>query len=77
MDIHVNGVLRQVPERLTASELLETLQISPERVAVEINLTILKRAQLSDTVLKEGDQVEIVQFVGGGAEGAKSLWLLK
>ena len=67
MEIHVNGELRQVADGLTASGLLDTLQILPERVVVEVNLTILKRVQLQEAVLKEGDQVEIVQFVGGGA----------
>ena len=67
MELTVNGEKRQVADGLTASGLLETLQITPERVVVEINLTILKRAQLPGAVLKEGDQVEIVQFVGGGA----------
>ena len=63
----VNGEKRQVADGLTASGLLDTLQIMPERVVVEVNLTILKRVQLPEAVLKEGDQVEIVQFVGGGA----------
>lgn len=67
MELMVNGEKRQVAEGLTASQLLDTLQIVPERVVVEVNLTILKRAQLPGAVLKEGDQVEIIQFVGGGA----------
>ena len=66
MELTVNGEKRQVADGLTASGLLNTLQIVPERVVVEVNLTILKRAQLPDAVLKEGDQVEIIQFVGGG-----------
>ena len=67
MQLTVNGEKRQVADGLTASGLLDTLQIMPERVVVEVNLTILKRVQLQEAVLKEGDQVEIVQFVGGGA----------
>ena len=67
MELTVNGEKRQVADGLTASGLLDTLQIMPERVVVEVNLAILKRAQLPEAVLKEGDQVEIVQFVGGGA----------
>ena len=68
MELMVNGEKRQVADGLTASGLLDTLQIMPERVVVEVNLTILKRVQLQEAVLKGGDQVEIVQFVGGGAE---------
>ena len=65
--VQVNGQSRELPEDCTVSQLLETLQIAPERVVVEVNLTILKRAELGQTVLKEGDQAEIVQFVGGGS----------
>jgi len=66
MQLTVNGEKRQVAEGLTVSGLLQTLQIVPERVVVEVNLAILKRAQLPAAVLQEGDQVEIIQFVGGG-----------
>ncbi len=67
MRIQVNGAPRELPDGLTVSRLLETLQVVPERVVVEVNLTILKRAQHAETSLREGDQVELVQFVGGGA----------
>ena len=67
MRIQVNGELREMPDGLTVAGLLSTLQAVPERVVVEVNLTILKRAQHAQAVLKTGDQVEIVQFVGGGA----------
>jgi len=63
----VNGKKQQVPDGLTAAQLLSTLQVVPERVVVELNLQILKRAQLGQAVLKEGDQVEIVHVIGGGA----------
>ena len=67
MEVMVNGERREVAEGLTVAQLLERLTIQPERVVVEVNLTILKRDQLVSTVLKPGDQVEIVHFVGGGA----------
>lgn len=66
MDLMVNGVKQAVSDGTTAAQLLETLKIVPERVVVELNLKILKRAELANTALKEGDQVEIVHFVGGG-----------
>ena len=66
MHIQVNGQPRDVADGVTVAQLLETLQIAPERVVVELNLTVLKRAQLVGAVLKTGDQVEVVQFVGGG-----------
>ena len=67
MQVQVNGQMRELPDGLTVAGLLSTLQVVPERVVVEVNLTILKRAQHAQTALKEHDQVEIVQFVGGGA----------
>ena len=67
MDLMVNGVKQAVSDSTTVAQLLETLKIVPERVVVELNLKILKRAELASTALKEGDQVEIVHFVGGGS----------
>ena len=69
MELTLNGEKREVPEGTTVSKLLELLTVIPERVVVEMNLTILKRAEHSQTILKEGDQVEIVRFVGGGSKG--------
>jgi len=63
----VNGVRQTVTDGTTVTQLLDILKILPERVVVEVNLTILKRAEHASTTLKEGDQVEIVHFVGGGS----------
>jgi thiamine biosynthesis protein ThiS len=46
--------------------LLEDLKIDPRRVAVEHNLKVLKRATFEQVEVREGDQVEVVNFVGGG-----------
>ena len=67
MQVMVNGERRELPDGSAVSALLDALNVAPERVVVEVNLTILKRAQQTSTILKEGDQVEIVHFVGGGA----------
>ena len=67
MNVMVNGERQAVPENITAAQLLERMEIVPERVVMELNLAILKRAQLPGTVLKEGDRVEIVHMVGGGS----------
>ena len=67
MEVLVNGERRQVAQDTTVTQLLEQLSIQPERVVVEVNLNILKRVQLSTTILKNSDQVEIVHFVGGGS----------
>jgi len=67
MELTVNGDKREAPEGTTVSKLLELLTVIPERVVVEVNLTILKRAEHPQIILKEGDQVEIVRFIGGGS----------
>ena len=66
MKIRLNGDPLELPGELTILQLLEQLQIDPRRVAVEHNLTIIKRDRLATTTIAEGDEVEIVNFVGGG-----------
>jgi thiamine biosynthesis protein ThiS len=66
MIISLNGDPYELATPLTVTALLERLKIDPRRVAVEHNLTVLKRATFDTTVVNEGDQVEIVNFVGGG-----------
>jgi thiamine biosynthesis protein ThiS len=64
--ITLNGEPRELAGPLTVSALLEELAIDPRRVAVEHNLVVLKRTAFAETLLHEGDEVEIVNFVGGG-----------
>ena len=67
MKITLNGEPYEAPGPLTVSALLARLEIDPRRVAVEHNLTVLKRATFDTVEVREGDQVEIVNFVGGGS----------
>lgn len=64
--ITLNGEPFELDQPLSVTDLLARLAIDPRRVAVEHNLTILKRHAFPSVVLREGDQVEIVNFVGGG-----------
>ena len=64
--ITLNGEPFEVSGPLTVSELLSHLEIDARRVAVEHNVIVLKRTAFGDTMVREGDQVEIVNFVGGG-----------
>jgi len=64
--IVVNGQNRDVADGATIVDLIGLLDLKPDRVAVEVNRTILKRVEWGDATLKEGDRVEIVHFVGGG-----------
>jgi thiamine biosynthesis protein ThiS len=66
MRIHLNGDPHELPGPLSVSELLSRLDIDARRVAVELNLVVLKRAAYDTTTIREGDEVEIVNFVGGG-----------
>ena len=75
VNIVLNGDPVEVPGPLTVTELLRHLDIDPRRVAVEQNLIVIKRAAYETTHIGEGDAIEIVNFVGGGAnpkpEGAE------
>jgi len=66
VNITLNGDPLDVPGPVSVTALLESLAIDVRRVAVEHNLVILKRAAFDATIVHEGDNVEIVNFVGGG-----------
>ena len=66
LEIMVNGEPRRLPSPATASDLLHHLGLDPRTVVVEVNRKIVRRPQLSDTSLVDGDAVELVHFVGGG-----------
>lgn len=66
MKIRVNGEEREISDGLSLARLLEELQIRAGRVVVELNRNIVSREAHGSTLLKEGDALEIVHFVGGG-----------
>ena len=72
MEIILNGEPYTVDQPLTIVALLERLAIDARRVAVEHNLAIIKRHRFPDVIVDDGDQVEIVNFVGGGARARHS-----
>ena len=72
MKITLNGDPFELPAPVTVSELLSQLQIDPRRVAIEHNLVVIKRNTFDTTRVAEGDQVEIVNFVGGGSSNLQS-----
>ncbi len=65
MEITVNGEKKSV-NPMSVLEFLQSLEIDSRRVAVEYNREILPKASYETTVLQDGDQLEIVHFVGGG-----------
>ena len=66
MTIILNGDPHEIVRPVTVTELLAQLSIDARRVAVEHNLVVLKRGAFDDVLVRDGDQVEIVNFVGGG-----------
>ncbi len=66
MKLTINGNENEYKDDLTILGLLEVLDIEPGRVAVEVNINIIKKMNYEEYLLKDGDAVEIVNFVGGG-----------
>ncbi|MGD8727572.1 MAG: sulfur carrier protein ThiS [Gemmatimonadales bacterium] len=64
--IVVNGDQRELQADTTLLDLLSGLDLDPRAVVVELNRTIVRRPELGDTTLTDGDRVELVHFVGGG-----------
>jgi sulfur carrier protein len=69
LNISINGELRSVPDSanpVNLNHVLTSLAVRKDLVAIALNDTIVPRAQWSQTLVSEGDRVEIVHFVGGG-----------
>ena len=67
MNLQINGESKSCVSPLTLDGLISQMGLKPDRVAVELNLSIVPRDLWSQTELNEGDRLEIVHFVGGGA----------
>jgi thiamine biosynthesis protein ThiS len=65
--VQLNGKEREIPAGLTVHGLLETLGLEPRMVVVERNREILQRTRYDEVKVGEGDELELVHFVGGGA----------
>ncbi len=68
MRVYVNGEAREVSGSPSLSELITQLELPATRIAVELNREVVRRNDWSGTMLNENDRVEIVHFVGGGAD---------
>lgn len=68
MEIRLNGKAREVREGVTISLLLEDLKLQPLRVAVQVNMDIVKRERYGEVVLQPNDTVEILTFMSGGSD---------
>jgi thiamine biosynthesis protein ThiS len=65
--VYVNGEARELSERISLAELITQLDLPAARIAVELNLAVVRRNDWSTTVLRDDDRIEIVHFVGGGS----------
>ena len=66
MTITLNGDKHELATPMSVSALLRQLEIDSRRVAVELNLAVVKKAAYDSSIVKDGDEDEIVNFVGGG-----------
>jgi thiamine biosynthesis protein ThiS len=64
--VTVNGEERELTEGMTLQALIQQLALAPDRLAVERNRDVVRRADWPQTVLQEDDRIEIIHFVGGG-----------
>lgn len=67
MRVYVNGEARELSGPISLAELITQLDLPAARIAVELNLAVVRRHDWNTTVLKDEDRIEIVHFVGGGS----------
>ena len=66
VQVIVNEEPRELPAGATVADLVTSLGLGPRRIAVEVNRAVVPRATYDATVLRDGDSVEVIHFVGGG-----------
>jgi thiamine biosynthesis protein ThiS len=66
LQLTINGEKKDFSDGLSLAALVEQMAMKAERVAIELNLDIVPRSRWLETMLKDGDRLEIVHFVGGG-----------
>lgn len=66
MNIQLNGESRDIPASSTAQDLVELLELTGKRLAMEVNLEIVPRTTYAEHALHAGDKIEIVHAIGGG-----------
>ena len=64
--IYLNGEKREIPPELDLVRLLELFSLPSQRIAIELNNTVVRRTDWPQSILREGDKLEVVHFVGGG-----------
>jgi thiamine biosynthesis protein ThiS len=78
MQVQINGETRQLSHnQIALAELVRELALAPQRIAVEVNKRIVRRDEWEQTAINDGDQIEIVHFVGGGAGPDRREWRIQ
>jgi thiamine biosynthesis protein ThiS len=66
MTIVLNGELRKIENEVSLDRLLDLFSLPRQRVAVELNRSVVRRADWPDRLVGDGDIIEVIHFVGGG-----------
>ncbi|MBK8465206.1 MAG: sulfur carrier protein ThiS [Chloracidobacterium sp.] len=66
VNILLNGETREVPDEIKLEQLLDLFSLPKQRVAIELNGAVVRRADWHETLVNKGDKIEVVHFVGGG-----------
>ena len=66
IQVFINGKKKEFYNNNTLITLLDFLEIDENGIAIEINLIVIPRSQYKNTIIKNDDKIEIVQFIGGG-----------
>jgi len=69
LQVQINGEARELSQdRILLRDLISDLALVPQRIAVEVNQKLARRAEWDELLIVDGDRIEIVHFVGGGTE---------
>jgi len=66
LEIVINGETKEFEDNLSVEEVLKLLNLHHQRLAVELNLRVIRKDNWKTTTLKDADKLEIIHFVGGG-----------
>jgi len=66
ISVRLNGEERQIPKEIDLASVIDLFSLPKQRVAVELNRRVIRRSDWPQTTIKDGDELEVVHFVGGG-----------
>lgn len=66
INVSLNGEVRELPKEIDLKTMVDLFSFPDKRIAVEINEMVVRRGDWSETIIKDGDRIEIIHFVGGG-----------